>query len=1009
MHKLCDCPLQLSVILIGLLAGCLGPKEDPRKSPDRHVEANESLKNELRAYESFNKAEPFYQAGLAGADSAIFYYGQLLKEDLTPDQQLLVFNRIGYWKYLQQKYSDSYAQFRNAIALFKLISPDHLHMEGMACYYAGLIQSEFNQSDSAFYYFNECRELFRKTGDPDNLFSYMCMEGIANEYNWGLKDYASAEKYYTRAERMLETGRINGIDPYRFRLFYSISSTYRQKKEFDKAIVYAVRAQYLADSLTLPEPMEISRALLSNIYRDQNLWELARSLNLQAIEINKSGAGAPIDLATHFNNQSFILINLRQYDEAMAYCRKTLEVLDKIVMDKGFDTGLFNDPATHADLVRQITVADDPGLLLLVLEQLGVCYDFSGTIYSETGNPGQAYRDYTESLRLRRIRYGNYHKRVSQINHLIGGLFLQTNLPDSALFYYQQSLMAGSAGFNNTDPFTNPSVEQIEDNIELIDVLQDKASLLKLVHGKDPRNTTTLRASLECYLVCDSLIDFVWNSYTNEDSRLYLENIVHPVYEEAIETACQLYQNDSSVMIREHIYHFLESSRYRFLSDNLTCLQSYARAKVPGNLIARLRETDFYINYFTRQKTEIPGEFNYYNTKLHERIRQKDLLMDSIAVAYPEVAVTRNLLKTVTFDALNNHLQKNNDVLLQFYSAEKYFLILSTNGKIHNIRKVEKDSLLLHSIRTMLELPDSDPLSRQDYIRYVSHSYNLYRNLLKPDLDLYGDHPGSKLIIVPDGSLNRISFDALILSLPDTSYVNYRTPDYLVRHYSVSYAFSSGMVAAERQLVKTRTRNKVLGLSYGVAGGPSGSFASLTGSDLELDAVRRLFPGRYYKGRQATESNFKKYASDYQIIHLALHGKAGLGSHDSTMLVFQKVPGGQDDGFLLMDELYSLNLKARLVVLSSCESGTGKTFRGEGVYSMARAFAQAGCPSLITTLWQIPDLYTVPLIEGLYAGVREKQSPDQALRESKVDYLDQADPHGSHPRFWASLISLGKF
>jgi CHAT domain-containing protein len=457
------------------------------------------------------------------------------------------------------------------------------------------------------------------------------------------------------------------------------------------------------------------------------------------------------------------------------------------------------------------------------------------------------------------------------------------------------------------------------------------------------------------------------------------------------------------------MYHFLESSRYRFLSHNLTSLQAYHQAKVPGSLIARLREMDFYINYFTRQKSEIPGKFDYYNTKLLERIRQKDLLTDSINAAYPEVAFIRNLLKTVTFESLNDYLRENNKVLIQYYSAENYFLILSTNGKIHSLRKVEKDPLLLQDIQAMLELPDSDRFSRWGFIGYVSHSFNLYDKLLNPDLDQFEDNPGTKLIIVPDGSLNRISFDALIRSMPDTSFVNYKIPDYLVRRYAISYAFSSGMLVSDIQLVEVGGKRKVLGLSYGIAADPVKSFASLAGSDLELDAVRQLFPGRYFKGRKATETNFKKYASDYQIIHLALHGKAGLGSHDSTMLVFQKIPGGRDDGLLLTDELYSLNLNAQLVVLSSCESGTGRTFRGEGVYSMARAFAQAGCPSLITTLWQIPDLYTVPLIEGLYTGVRENFSPDQALRKSKIDYLDQADPFSAHPRFWASLIPLGKF
>jgi CHAT domain-containing protein len=483
---------------------------------------------------------------------------------------------------------------------------------------------------------------------------------------------------------------------------------------------------------------------------------------------------------------------------------------------------------------------------------------------------------------------------------------------------------------------------------------------------------------------------------------------VHSIYEQGIETAFQLYQRDSSTVYLSDIYHFMENSRYRNLSDNLTGIKAFARARIPENLVGRLREAEYYLKYFSRKKAEIPEKSEYYNQKLFEKTRQRDMLMDSIDRVYPQVASLKSLMNSGTLEALEGKVRTGNGILIQYFSGVNHFYIFSTDGKQSHIQKVDKDSAVVTGIEALLGLPDSDPLSRPAYLRFLVNSHHLYEKLLKPTLEQYPDDQSGSLVIVPDGSLTRISFDALIRSMPDTSYINYRAPDYLVNHYTVSYAFSSGMLVSAAEPAREERKGKVLGLSYGVADSTDGSPVNLVGANRELDIIRGLFRGRFFKDREATESNLKKYAPDYQIIHLALHGKAGIGSNDSTMLIFRKEKGDPDDGLLFPEELYSLNLHARLVVLSSCGSGIGKDFRGEGVYSMARAFANAGCPVLVTTLWQIPDRFTVPLMAEFYGGLEKKLSPGLALRTAKMTYLDKADQYTSHPRFWASFIPMGK-
>jgi CHAT domain-containing protein len=248
----------------------------------------------------------------------------------------------------------------------------------------------------------------------------------------------------------------------------------------------------------------------------------------------------------------------------------------------------------------------------------------------------------------------------------------------------------------------------------------------------------------------------------------------------------------------------------------------------------------------------------------------------------------------------------------------------------------------------------------------------------------------------------------MIGSKPDSVPVDYRNLDYLIKHFPIRYAYSSGTAYLDAAESRIGSRWRILAMEYGSDNEPGeGKLPGLYWSGPEMDSIRRFLKGRFIRYSRATETNFKRWAPDYQLIHLSLHGHADTAHHERTMLIFRNDPLGRDDGHLLPEELYTLSLQARLVVLSSCETGTGKEFRGEGVYSMARAFAMTGCPALVATLWPIPDRQAAALVAGFYRELAQGFSPAEALRKAKLEYLRRADPLTAHPLFWASFISIG--
>ena len=186
------------------------------------------------------------------------------------------------------------------------------------------------------------------------------------------------------------------------------------------------------------------------------------------------------------------------------------------------------------------------------------------------------------------------------------------------------------------------------------------------------------------------------------------------------------------------------------------------------------------------------------------------------------------------------------------------------------------------------------------------------------------------------------------------------------------------------------------------------SLPALRWSQNELTAISSILAGDTYFFKEATETIFKKKSQKAELIHIATHAIIDNAEPMFSRLLF--TPAGKDDpddGLLYAYELFNLKLKSKLVILSACNTGCGKLNRGEGIMSIARGFMYAGCPSIIMSLWQIDDQSTVDLMNTFYRQLAKKKSKDEALREAKLKYLENADAIKSNPLYWAGFISLG--
>ena len=107
-------------------------------------------------------------------------------------------------------------------------------------------------------------------------------------------------------------------------------------------------------------------------------------------------------------------------------------------------------------------------------------------------------------------------------------------------------------------------------------------------------------------------------------------------------------------------------------------------------------------------------------------------------------------------------------------------------------------------------------------------------------------------------------------------------------------------------------------------------------------------------------------------------------------------------------DIYGSSISSKMVVLSSCESGTGELKKGEGVMSLSRAFTYAGAASTVVSLWEVPDKETAKVMTLFYQHLKQGKAKDVALRDAKLEYLDTTeDTLLKHPYYWAGFVVTG--
>jgi CHAT domain-containing protein/Tfp pilus assembly protein PilF len=725
---------------------------------------------------------------------------------------------------------------------------------------------------------------------------------------------------------------------------------------------------------------------LGVLYYDNGNYQLGKNYFEKALEIVRNRK--PLDTFSAVSLQTNIATSyyqLGQYRESLTIYRKILGshlFADPIYINMGRAFGGLGNYEEAMACYRKI----NPSKLPAVFNEMG---------YTEW----QMHRADSSLWYLDQLlAYSKKNKEpLNELDLAINDMYRADPLAGrqqfmEALARLQHSIIIFSRNFSNTDIYANPSnFTGTFAYYGLFDALFKKAGIFGALYKKLPKEPYLL-ASYEAYKAALALLRTIEKSYDTDDAKLFLKKRSGEAYAGALSTCLDLYRHHPEGPYLEQAFNITEKSKASVITSNLeektfvrahgvgeSLLQkernikyNIARLHVksestvdPKDLEAITREKIGYEIELTRLQKELEQDDEYYKLKYDD--------------SSPEIK------------EIQQSLDKS-QALISFYAAGEvlhaFILTRSSFGycRIDSLRQVEKETGdWLSSLKRM----ENGRKFKGDVI-----GDRLYRQLIQP-LKAILPHK-DEWIILPDGFLYFLPFESLPAGEDSKR---------LLETTTISYQFSARLLMdGPRQSKSDQGPPMVLSFApFAGAGLDSSGFDRLPASQEEIAGL----PGARYIDGMATKTQFLQAINKYPIIHLATHATSSATDAAQSFIAFYPVTRDHTEDCLYLEELYGLNMNStQLVIISACESGKGELAGKEGVISLSRAFAYAGCASTINSLWKADDKATSFILQRFYVYLEGGATKARALQRAKLDYL-ASDAINKSPSYWAHLVLIG--
>jgi tetratricopeptide (TPR) repeat protein len=380
----------------------------------------------------------------------------------------------------------------------------------------------------------------------------------------------------------------------------------------------------------------------------------------------------------------------------------------------------------------------------------------------------------------------------------------------------------------------------------------------------------------------------------------------------------------------------------------------------------------------TKTLAQTEGEFNQWMMKLKFQNRK---MYDALSI---KPATLGDVQRQVPPGAVFLEYFISPEELYVFCIGREFFLARSTV-----IAETELNTLVSRFVRACQEPPSGGPDDR-----LLGQARRLYGVLIAPVKDVVAKY--ETVVIVPFGPLYYLPFHALVT---DES----GKPEYLVERKRICYTTS----ATFADILKDQVRGHKSFMGFG---NPDGS---LPAASAELQGLQdKIFKSgaKVFTSGKATKEAFFAQAKNADILHLATHGVIEANPLESYLLFAGATKETQELTLLEVAGYTALRERNSLVFLSACQTAKEASKAGSGseLITLAEAFAMAGAPTLIATLWEVEDNATRLFSETFYDQLANKNKDKlDAMRAGQIALIRSTEY--AHPFYWAAFLMIGSW
>ena len=922
-------------------------------------------------------------------------------------------------------------------------------------YLLGIAYLKKGDYDHALQPFSEALQGYRVLDDSDQFNRAITLEGIGqvyllrNDFDIALSYFRQADSLSSNGERKYSTVAADCED--------YIGWVYAEKGENNQAISHLTRAIDLYRSIFGDNYISLMSCYskLGSAFESEGDYDKAIEYYQRVITLDKKLTGNNHRHCTYLTRGlGSVYASKNELNNALQYSKQTLtiqlkavgnkhpelaytyEILGDIYKKRGEYSLCLKNFQKALQLRSQLKASNDRN-------DIANLYSEIGSVYLEKKNFDRALDYFNKALLLHNnLPQPNRPQRAATLKG-IGDVYMQMNQPFISIQYYQQSIGALLPDFNDSSIYTNPIESNISNSNDLIKILAAKATALEKYYSFKSHALRDLQATLATYECATNVINLLRKKITTEGSKLFLEEQSYSLHQNAIRVSMKLFKATMEPRYKELAFYFAENGKANVLLDCLHDSEAKQFSGIPDSIIEKEKALKIDLDYNeTQLQKENDKREKRDSTKiitlqdkcftLNNKERSLSALLEN---EYPQYYELKYKNHTATIAEIQNAIDENTGVVEYSLGQNSLtiFLITKSSFDVMTIPTPSNFNELASTFYKAIKTVDE-----KDYVRT---GRDLYRILIRPlEKNLHGKN---RLVIVPDGVLYYIPFEALLANTPcqTNQTIDFTKLEYLLRSYEVSYSYSSSFY-----LNRIQQKNDIAPKALSFAGfapvfrdtDSNGIFYSKNAAALEKDpAVLRSItvdgkrfcelkyserevssvaenfqkkgkPGASFLYDSASEENFKSNVGKYSCIHIATHGYINEEHPQLSMLLFSQPQHSSttEDGVLYASEMYNLNLKADLLVLSSCQSGLGKYVKGEGIIAMTRGFFYSGVRNIIFSLWKVYDKQTNELMTEFYDRLLEGETFSSALRQSKLRLI--ADRSTAFPSKWSGFILVGK-